>query len=83
MNKFGVCRYEFDNYNPKIKDLEKFNTYDEAYNHYITILEAADKTNIYFNKNLWIVYIDEFNRVTQFEQIDWEIKCKLVELNNE
>ena len=24
MNKFGVCRYEFNDYNPKIKDLEIF-----------------------------------------------------------
>ena len=81
MNKFGVCRYEFDDYNPKIKDLEIFNTYDEAYNHYMTLLETADKTNTFINKDLWLVYIDEFNRIVQFEQLDWKVKCKLMELN--
>ena len=81
MNKFGVCRYEFDDYNSKIKDLEKFNTYDEAYNRYMTLLETADKTNTFINKDLWLVYIDEFNRIVQFEQLDWKVKCKLMELN--
>ena len=78
MNKFGVCRYEFDDYNPKIKDLEKFDTYNEAYNRYITLLETADKTNTFINKDLWIVYIDEYNRIVQFEQLDWKVKCRLI-----
>ena len=52
MNKFGVCRYEFDDYNPKIKNLEIFNTYEEAYNRYMTLLETADKTNTFINKDL-------------------------------
>ena len=81
MNKFGVCRYEFDDYNPKIKDLEKFNTYDEAYNRYMTFLETANKTNTFINKDLWLVYINKFNRIIQFEQLDWKVKCKLMELN--
>ena len=80
MNKFGVCRYEFDDYNPKIKDLEIFNTYDEAYNHYMTLLETADKTNTFINKDLWLVYIDEFNRIVQFEQLDWKVKCKIFDI---
>lgn len=80
MNKFGVCRYEFDDYNPKIKDLEIFNTYDEAYNRYMTLLETADKTNTFINKDLWLVYVNEFNRIVQFEQLDWKVKCKIFDI---
>ena len=80
MNKFGVCRYEFDDYNPKIKDLEIFNTYEEAYNRYMTLLETADKTNTFINKDLWLVYINEFNRIVQFEQLDWKVKCKIFDI---
>ena len=80
MNTFGVCRYEFDEYNPKIKELKKFKTYDEAYNYYMTLLEIADKSNLFINKDLWLVYIDEYNRIIQFEQLNWKIKCKIVEL---
>lgn len=78
MNKFGVCKYEFDDYNPKIKNLEIFNTYWEAYNRYMTLLEKADKI---IDEDLWIIYIDEFNRIVQFEQLNWKVKCKLMELN--
>ena len=81
MNKFGVCRYKFDDYNPKIKDLEIFNTYSEAYTRYITLLIMADKTNTFVDKDLWLIYIDEFNCIVQFEQLDWKVKCKLMELN--
>lgn len=80
MNKFGVCRYEFDDYNPKIKNLEIFNTYDEAYNRYMTLLETADNTNTFINKDLWLVYIDEFNRIIQFEQLDWKVKCRIFDI---
>lgn len=81
MNKFGICNYEFNGYNPKVKNLEKFDTYDEAYNRYMELLQIADKSNLFINEDLWLVYIDEFNRIMQFEQLDWKIHCKLVGLD--
>ena len=83
MNKYGVCNYELNGYNPKVENLEIFNTYGEAYNRYMALLQVADKSNLFKNNDLWLIYIDEYNRIVQFEQLDWKIKCKLVELNNE
>ena len=83
MNKFGVCNYNFDGYNPVIENLEIFDTYDEAYNRYKErLLLNVNKSNLFRNKDLWLVYTDEFNHIVQFEQLDWKVKCKLVELNN-
>ena len=82
MNKFGICNYNFDSYNSIIKNLEIFDTYDEAYNCYKErLLLNVNKSNLFRNKDLWLVYIDEFNRIVQFEQLDWKVKCKLMELN--
>lgn len=33
MNTFAVCRYDPSAYSPKVTDLERFETYDEAYEY--------------------------------------------------
>lgn len=81
MNKFGICNYNFDSYNSIIENLEIFDTYDEAYNRYKErLLLNVNKSNLFRNKNLWLVYIDEFNRIVQFEQLDWKVKCKIFDI---
>lgn len=78
---FGVCNYDFDAYESKIKDLEQFVDYDAAFSRYMERLNIADKHGCLVNDDLWLVYIDDENRITQFEQLDWKAKCKLVELD--
>lgn len=81
MNKFGVCNYDFYGYKPKIENLEIFDEYCEALNKYLEIKIKSDEYEVFTNSDLWIVYIDENNRIVQFEQLDWKTKCKIVELN--
>lgn len=82
MNKFGICNYDFDDYDSKIKNLEIFDTYDEAYNCYKErLLLNVNKSNLFRNKDLWLVYIDEYNRIVQFEQLEWKSKCRLIGLD--
>lgn len=82
MNRFGVCNYDFDDYDSKIKNLEIFDTYDEAYNRYKErLLLNVNESNLFRNKDLWLVYIDEFNRIVQFEQLEWKKKCRLIGLD--
>lgn len=78
MNRFGVCNYDMDGYEPKIENLEIYDKYEDAYERYIINYFLEDNNN-----NLWLVYINEENLIVQFEQLSWKIKCKIVELKND
>ena len=82
--KFGICYCDLDISN-KIEDLEVFDTYEEAHEHYMNII------NNYFENNprwivpsLWIVWIRKSNnRIEQFEQLSWNTKCRLIDIKEE
>lgn len=79
-NTFGVCNYDMDDYEPKIENLEQFKNYDDAFKRYMERLDISNKQGCLVNEDLWLVYIDDSNRIVQFEQLDWKVKCKIVEL---
>ena len=83
MNKFGICNYDMDSYEPKIKNLEIFDNYYKAYGRYLELKLKSDEYDCFTDSNLWIVYIDDYNRIVQFEQLTWKIKCKIVELKDD
>lgn len=79
MNTFGVCKCDLRTYDYEIRDLKRFNEYNEALAYYMKLWKANEIENY----NLWIVYIDEYNRIVQFQQLVWQVKCKIVELEND
>ena len=79
MNRFGVCKCDLRTYDYEIRDLKRFNEYNEALAYYMKLWKANEIESC----NLWIVYIDEYNRIVQFEQLVWQVKCKIVELRDE
>jgi hypothetical protein len=83
MNRFGICNYDMDGYEPKIENLEIFNNYYEALGRYLGLKLNSDGYDSFTDSDLWLVYINENNLIVQFEQLSWDIKCKLVEINNE
>ena len=83
MNRFGVCNYDMDGYEPKIENLEIFDNYYKALGRYLELKLKSDEYDCFTDSNLWIVYIDDYNCIVQFEQLTWKIKCKIVELKND
>lgn len=78
VNTYGVCTYDFDAYEPKLEELVKFNTYDEAFDYYMKKLPKK-RTGYLFPKDFWLVILDENDNIVQFEQLDWKVKSKIVE----
>ena len=83
MYRFGICNYDMDGYEPKIENLEIFDNYYKAYGRYLELKLKSDEYDCFTDSNLWIVYIDDYNRIVQFEQLTWKIKCKIVELKDD
>ena len=76
--RFGVCYCDLD-INNEIKDLEIFNTYEEAYESYMSKIDKDNPRWIY--PDLWIVWIRQSdNRIEQFEQLSWKTKCRFINI---
>ena len=76
--RFGVCYCDLD-INNEIKDLEIFNTYEEAYESYMSKIDKDNPRWIY--PYLWIVWIRQYdNRIEQFEQLSWKTKCRFINI---
>ena len=84
MNRFGICNYDMNGYEPKIENLEIFDNYYEALGRYLGLKLNldSDEYDSFINSDLWLIYINENNVIVQFEQLNWNTKCKLVEVNN-
>lgn len=80
MNTFGVCNYDFDAYAPKIENLIKYDSYEEAFSHYLEKVTEYDHYPYMLDKTLWYVWIDDKNRIIQFEQLSTKTKCRIVEI---
>lgn len=83
MNRFGICNYDMDGYEPKIENLEIFDNYYRALGRYLELKLKSDEYDTFTDSDLWLVYINEDNLIVQFEQLSWEIKCKIVELKDD
>ena len=83
MNRFGICNYDMDGYEPKIENLEIFDKYYQALGRYLELKLKSDEYDTFTNSDLWLVYINEDNLIVQFEQLTWKIKCKIVGLKND
>ncbi|MEE3344487.1 MAG: hypothetical protein VZS44_10375 [Bacilli bacterium] len=80
MNKFGVCRCDnIDSYEPFIEELKQFDTYEEAYEYYMQIINQNKYSFIYPN-NLWIVWIDD-DKIVQFTQLREYTRCKIISIS--
>ena len=80
MNRFGICNYDMDGYEPKIENLEIFDKYYQALGRYLELKLKSDEYDTFTNSDLWLVYINEDNLIVQFEQLTWKIKCKLIDI---
>lgn len=69
MNRFGVCNYDMDGYEPKIENLEIFDNYYQALGRYLELKLKSDEYDTFTNSDLWLVYIDDYIRIVQFEQL--------------
>ena len=83
MYRFGICNYNMNGYEPKIENLEIFDNYYKALGRYLGLKLNSDEYDSFTNSDLWLIYINENNLIVQFEQLSWNIKCKLVEMDNE
>ena len=83
MNRFGICNYDMDRYEPKIENLEIFDNYYQALGRYLELKLKSNEYDTFTNSDLWLVYIDENNLIVQFEQLTWKVKCKTVELRDD
>ena len=81
MNKFGVCNYDFDAYEPKVENLEKFDTYEEAFERYMQRLMENEHYPYYIDKTLWYVWIEGDKRIVQFQRLNEKTKCKIIEVD--
>lgn len=79
MDKFGVCRYDFDSYNSKLTELQQFDTYEEAYDCYMTKLAEYEHYPYGLDNTLWYVWIEN-GRIIQFEQLSMRTKCRIVKV---
>ena len=80
MNRFGICNYDMDGYEPKIENLEIFDKYYQALGRYLELKLKSDEYDTFTNSDLWLVYINEDNLIVQFKQLTWKIKCKLIDI---
>ena len=79
MNTFAVCRYDPNAYSPKVTDLERFETYDEAYEYYKMRVLKLEMLGYLIPKDWWLAFIDENDRIVQLQQLDWRIKSTFIE----
>ena len=79
MNKFGVCNYDFNVYESKVKNLQRFKTYKEAFEYYFKEVRKGEGYPYAWDSTLWIVWI-EGDRIIQFEQLKENVRCRLVDL---
>ena len=71
---FGVCKCNLDAYEPKIEGLTKFDTYEKAFNYYLTLIDSYG-----IPKDIWIVFIEN-NKVVQFDRLATISKTKIVKM---
>lgn len=83
MNRFGICNYDINGYEPKIENLEIFDKYYQALGRYLELKLKSDEYDTFTDSDLWLVYINEDNLIVQFEQLTWKIKCKTVEFKDD
>ena len=80
-NKFGVCNYDFNAYEPKVENLEIFDEYEDARSLYLELLNNVFEHSYLIPDNLWIVFIEpDNNRIVQFDRLSTLTKCQLVDL---
>lgn len=79
MNKFGVCNYDFDACEPKVENLIVFDSYEEAFSHYMEKVTKDEHYPYTLDKTLWYVWVEE-NQITQFEQLSTKTRCRLIKL---
>lgn len=78
MYKFGICNYDFDVLEPKVESLQIFDTYEEAYIHYVDNCIAGANGNP--DKTEWLVWI-KGNRIIQFDRFTTLTKCRRVKID--
>lgn len=80
-NKFGVCNYDFNAYEPKVENLEIFDEYEDARSRYLELLNNVFEHSHLIPDNLWIVFIEPDNNcIVQFDRLSTLTKCDLVDL---
>lgn len=79
MNEFGVCNYDFNVYDPKVENLKRFESYEDAFEYYYQMVRKGESYPYAWDSTLWLVWI-EGDRITQFEQLKENVRCRLVDL---
>ena len=79
--RFGVCFCDLD-FTNKVENLEIFGSYKNAFKRYYEILSVLcfKENPRWIPNDLWIVWIRQDNKIEQWEQLIWNTKCKIIEL---
>ena len=89
MTTYGICNCDLNAYEPKIENLEKFDTYEQAFECYWKRVEKDEHYPYTWDNTLWFVWIEERIRgddgssdevIVQFEQLTTNTKCKLMKI---
>ena len=79
MTEFGVCNYDLDGYEPKVENLEIYDSYETAFGQYMKKVIEDPHYPFTWDKTLWYVWVEN-DMITQFEQLDKKTKCRLVNI---
>lgn len=84
MYKFGVCWYDeyliyYDNDNDVEHILAIYDTHREAYRKYLDIIKDYG----YAPSDLWIIWIDEENKIIQFEKAERKTFSRIRGVNSD
>ena len=75
MNTFGVCNYD----DAEVKNLERYDTYEEAFSHYLGKMTSDEHYPLTWDRTLWVVWLER-NKIVQLEQLETKTKCKIIEV---
>lgn len=82
MNKFGVCRYDIDGYDPKVEDLIVFDTYEAAFAHFMGIITKDEHYPYTWDHDIHLIIIDGDN-IVQFEELNVNKHSRFIEIKND
>lgn len=80
MTTYGVCNYDFSAYEPKVENLEKFESYEEAFSQYMKKVTSDSHYPYTWDDTLWYVWIEDDKKIIQFNQLDTKVRCRIVEI---
>ena len=76
---YGVVLCDLERSEPMVELLCRYYSYEDAFKYYKMMFNEHINDHEYLNQ-LWLAFINEDNQITQFDQLQWKKKTKIVEL---